>query len=126
MPCCQQWRKRALTYLLDEKTLYKLANLIFNSSSVKWKTSFQKLMDKGDRSKVNQIVVSASILCMLVSLYHSNYYYCPIILPKVFVIFTTGTTFRSYAVYNCHVISGIKLLRSSWNHVNVFLVQEMH
>ena len=81
MPCCQQWRKRALTYLLDEKTLYKLAgaNLIFNSSSMKWKTSFQKLMDKGDRAKVNKIVVSSSILCMLVSLYHSNYYYFPII-----------------------------------------------
>ena len=63
MPCCQQWRKRALRYLLDEKTLYKLAgaNIIFGSNHMNWKSSFQKLMDKEDRPKVDQILVRFSI-----------------------------------------------------------------
>jgi hypothetical protein len=60
MPCCQQWRKRALTYLLDEKTLYKLAgtNIIFSSDRGKWKSCFKKVMNKEDMVKVEQILVS--------------------------------------------------------------------
>lgn len=64
--CCQQWRRKALTYLLDEKTLYKLsgATVLFTSSEMQWRTALQRIAGQADGSKIAEI---AELCCLQLS-----------------------------------------------------------
>lgn len=64
--CCQQWRHGALSYLLDEKTLYKLSgcSVLFKCSELQWKSALQKTTDQADGSK---LVALAELCCLQLS-----------------------------------------------------------